>query len=103
MPALFVLLWSTGFIGAKLGMPSAPPFTFLLLRFLVVTGTLAVVAIIIGAPWPRRPGEIGRLAVVGLLIHGAYLGGVFLPISLGVPAGLAALMVSLQPLATAAI
>jgi drug/metabolite transporter (DMT)-like permease len=103
MPGLFVVLWSTGFIGAKFGMPFAPPFTFLLLRFIVVTLTLCAVALIVRAPWPRRPGELGRLAVVGLCIHGAYLGGVFLAISLGIPAGIAALMVSLQPLATAFI
>jgi drug/metabolite transporter (DMT)-like permease len=103
MPGLFVLLWSTGFIGAKFGMPYAPPFTFLLLRFIVVTSSLAIVALFLRAPWPRRPGEFGRLAVVGLCIHGCYLGGVFFAISQGVPAGIAALMVSLQPLATAFI
>jgi drug/metabolite transporter (DMT)-like permease len=102
-PGLFVLLWSTGFIGAKFGMPYAPPFTFLLLRFIVVTSTLAAAAVILRAPWPTRRSEYARLAVVGLCIHGGYLGGVFLAISLGVPAGIAALMVSLQPLATAFI
>lgn len=102
MPGLFVLLWSTGFIGAKLGTPYAPPFTFLLLRFLVVGATLLVVALALRSPWPARE-AIGRLAIVGLLIHGCYLGGVFLAISLNVPAGMAALMVSLQPLTTALI
>ena len=102
MPGVFVLLWSTGFIGAKLGTPYALPFTFLLLRFLVVNATLLAAAVVLRSPWPRRT-EIGRIAVVGLLIHGCYLGGVFLAISLGVPAGMAALMVSLQPLATALI
>jgi drug/metabolite transporter (DMT)-like permease len=101
MPAIFVLLWSTGFIGAKLGLPAAPPFTFLLLRFIVVGSTLAAAAFFLRSPWPRRGAEIGRIALVGLLIHGAYLGGVFFAIAQGVPAGVAALMVSLQPLATA--
>lgn len=102
MPGVFVVLWSTGFIGAKLGTPYAPPFTFLLLRFIVVGATLLATALLLRAPWPRRD-QLGRIALVGLLLHGAYLGGVFLAISLGVPAGLAALMVSLQPLATALI
>lgn len=101
-PGVFVVLWSTGFIGAKLGTPYAPPFTFLLLRFLVVTVTLLAAALAMRAPWPRRR-DIGRIALIGLLIHGCYLGGVFLSISLGVPAGLAALMVSLQPLSTALV
>lgn len=102
MPGVFVVLWSTGFIGAKLGTPYAPPFTFLLLRFVVVGATLLATALLLRAPWPRRD-QLGRIALVGLLLHGAYLGGVFLAISLGVPAGLAALMVSLQPLTTALI
>jgi drug/metabolite transporter (DMT)-like permease len=103
VPGVFVLLWSTGFIGAKLGTPFAPPFTFLLLRFIVVTTTLAGIAILLRAPWPRTWQDIRRIAIVGLLIHGAYLGGVFFAISLGVPAGVTALMVSLQPLATALV
>jgi drug/metabolite transporter (DMT)-like permease len=102
MPGMFVLLWSTGFIGAKLGTPYAPPFTFLLLRFAVVTVSLLAIAVAMGSPWPRRR-DFGRIALIGLLIHGCYLGGVFLSISLGVPAGLAALMVSLQPLTTALV
>jgi drug/metabolite transporter (DMT)-like permease len=102
MPGAFVLLWSTGFIGAKLGTPYAPPFTFLLLRFVVVTASLFAAALMLRSPWPSRA-QVGRIAFVGVLIHGCYLGGVFLAISLGVPAGMAALMVSMQPLATALI
>ncbi|ROR34571.1 DMT family transporter [Inmirania thermothiophila] len=100
-PALFVLLWSTGFIGAKLGLPDAEPFTFLLLRFLLVTAILAAAALATRAPWPRRPGEIARLAVAGLLIHATYLGGVFAAIHRGLPAGTTALITALQPLLTA--
>ncbi|MGZ9112642.1 MAG: hypothetical protein ACXW3X_16615 [Rhodoplanes sp.] len=57
MPAVFVLLWSTGFIGAKLGSPFAPPFTFLLLRFAVVVAALTLTAFALGAPWPRGWGS----------------------------------------------
>ncbi len=103
MPAVFVLLWSTGFIGAKLGSPFAPPFTFLLLRFAVVVAALTLTALALRAPWPRGWKELRRIALVGVLIHAAYLGGVFLAISVGVPAGIAALIVSLQPLATAIV
>lgn len=103
MPAVFVVLWSTGFIGAKLGMPHAEPLTFLLLRFLSVTVILAAIAFAVRAPWPRSRVQIGRVALVGLLIHGCYLGGVFVAISLGLPAGIAALLACLQPLLTAAV
>lgn len=101
MPALFVLLWSTGFIGAKLGLPHAEPATFLLLRFLVVIAVLVVAALIAGAPWPKTWQVTGNIAVAGMLIHGVYLGGVFAAIDHGVPAGVAALIVGLQPLLTA--
>lgn len=103
VPALFVLLWSTGFLGARFGMPYAEPFTFLLIRFAVVISVLALIALFTGAPWPRRLADIGRLAVVGVLLHGGYLGGVFVAIKTGVPASVAALIVGLQPLLTAAL
>jgi drug/metabolite transporter (DMT)-like permease len=102
-PAVFVLLWSTGFIGAKFGMPYAEPLTFLLLRFFSVTVILVTIALVVRAPWPRSRVQIGRVALVGVLIHGCYLGGVFVAISLGVPAGIAALLACLQPLLTAAV
>ncbi len=100
-PALFVGLWSTGFIGAKLGMPYAEPFTFLLMRFLIVVALLAMAALAVRAPWPRSWTEVRHGAVAGVLIHGIYLGGVFAAIDHGVPAGIAALIVGLQPLLTA--
>ncbi len=103
MPTTFVVLWSTGFIGAKLGLPHAEPFTFLLLRFLCVSAILGVAAFAIGAPWPRDPVQIGRTVAAGLMIHGLYLGGVFSAIAHGVPAGITALIVGLQPLLTAAV
>jgi drug/metabolite transporter (DMT)-like permease len=98
-----VLLWSTGFIGAKLGLPHAGPLTFLALRFALAAGLLALVALAMRAPWPRGPAGLGRAAVAGLLVHGVYLGGVYVGISLGVEAGVSALIVGLQPLLTAAL
>ncbi|WP_114392415.1 DMT family transporter [Oleisolibacter albus] len=100
-PALFVLLWSTGFIGGKLGLPYAGPLTFLLLRLAAVTLLLGLVALVTRAPWPRTPAEAGHIAVAGLLVHATYLGGVFSAIKAGVPAGTTALIVGVQPLLTA--
>jgi len=102
LPALFVLLWSTGFIGARLGMPHAEPMTFLALRFLITASCLAIAAVLWRAVWPTRARDWGHLALAGLLMHGVYLGGVFVAIRLGLEAGLSALIVSLQPLLVAA-
>lgn len=102
-PALFVLLWSTGFIGAKYGLPYAGPFTFLAVRLAVAAALLGSIALLSRAPWPRNPAEIGHIAVAGLLVHGVYLGGVFSAIHLGVPAGVSALIVGTQPLLTAVV
>ena len=103
LPALFVVLWSTGFIGARLGLPHAGPLTFLTIRYLLAAALLTGVAFAAGAPWPRAPADIRRYALAGLLVHGVYLGGVFVGISLGVEAGLSALIVSVQPLLVAAL
>ena len=103
VPALFVVLWSTGFIGARLGLPHAGPLTFLALRYALAAVLLMLVALATRAPWPRRLAEIGHYAMAGLLVHGVYLGGVFVGISLGVEAGVSALIVGLQPLLTAAL
>lgn len=102
-PMLFVLLWSTGFIGAKLGLPYAGPMTFLAVRFLAVAVLTAPFAVLSGALWPRRPALLLHIAVVGLLMQFVYLGGVFIGISRGVPAGISALIVGLQPILTAAL
>ena len=101
MPAVFVFLWSTGFIGAKLGLPYAEPMTFLAIRFAIASALLLLIALIFRAPWPRSWGAVGHIAVMGLLMHGAYLGAVFASISFGVEAGVSALIVSMQPLLVA--
>ena len=102
-PALFVVLWSTGFIGAKMGLPYAEPATFLAIRFFAVAAILAVVAGLTGAAWPDNHTDKAHIAAVGLLVHGIYLGGIFGGISLGVTAGDSALIVSMQPILTAVL
>jgi drug/metabolite transporter (DMT)-like permease len=101
MPAVFVVLWSTGFIAAKLGLPHAEPFTFLLLRFTLVATVLAAIALLLGAPWPGSWRQAGHIALTGILVQGVYLGGVFAAIHLGISAGVSALIVGVQPILTA--
>lgn len=103
LSAVFVLLWSTGFIFAKLGLEYAQPFTFLALRFCIVTVLIGIIAIASRAPWPRTLREVVHFSVIGLLMHGLYLGGTYASIGGGVPAGIAALIVGLQPLLTATV
>lgn len=101
MPWTFVFLWSTGFIGAKFGLPYAQPITFLLLRFGLVLALMLPLALALRAPWPATPAQVTHIAVAGVLLHGGYLGGVFTAIYAGMSAGLAALIVGLQPVLTA--
>lgn len=103
MPGLFVLMWSTGFVGAKYGLPYAEPFTFLLWRFVIVALLLLVAALVLHAPWPASRAEFGHIAVAGVLVHAGYLGGVFSAIHHGVSAGEVALIAGLQPVLTAAV
>ena len=96
-PALFVVLWSTGFIGAKYGLPYADPFVFLSVRILIAAVLLFALARLM-----KMPIRIGRQAVVrsgliGFFLHACYLGGVFYSIAQGLPAGVAAVVTSLQP------
>lgn len=100
-PVLFVLLWSTGFIGARLGLPHTEPLTFLLIRYLLVIGVMVLVALATRAPWPTTAGQWLHIGMAGLLLHGVYLGGVFIAISKGLPAGVTSLVVGVQPLLTA--
>lgn len=99
-PLAFALLWSTGYIGAKLGTPYVEPFTFLTLRFALAFCLLGLIALAVRAPWPRGRAGLHSI-VVGALIHGLYLGGAFWAIDLGMPTGICALIIGLQPLMTA--
>jgi len=98
VPLFFVFLWSTGFIVAKFGLPYAPPLTFLLLRFSGVLVLLAPAVLLMKAPWPDRPLHV---AVAGILLQAGYLSGVWCAIKIGMPAGLSALIVGMQPILTA--
>ena len=100
-PFLFVLLWSTGFIGARLGLPHIEPLTFLFIRYVAVIACMAAIALAMRAPWPTTAKELVHIGISGLLVHGVYLGGVFIAIHQGLPAGVASLVVSVQPLLTA--
>ena len=100
-PGLFVVLWSTGFIGAKLGVPYVEPFTFLVLRFVFVIALMLPLALLLRARWPQSPREACHIAVAGALMQGGYLGGCFAAVAHGMPAGIIALMVGLQPILTA--
>ena len=99
-PFMFVWLWSTGFIGAKYGLPYAEPFTLLLYRMLITLLVLGLIAGWLKSNWPS-PIAVMHTAITGLLVHGLYLGGVFYAIKQGMPAGVVALIVGLQPLVTA--
>lgn len=99
-PWVFVILWSTGFIGAKLGLPYVEPATFLEVRFLLVLAILLPLCWVSRAPWPPRR-KAARMAVSGVLLQAGYLGGVFAAIHHGMPAGVSALITGLQPLVTA--
>jgi len=101
-PVLFVLLWSTGFIGARYGLPYIEPLTFLAVRMALVVLIVAAIAIIGRARVPNAR-EVQHALVAGSLVHGLYLGGVFTAISQGVPAGISALIPGLQPILTSTI
>ncbi|MEY4083905.1 MAG: hypothetical protein RL483_1274 [Pseudomonadota bacterium] len=101
-PILFVLIWSTGFIVARYGMPHAEPMTFLLLRFLGVLALLLPAAWLMRASWPSRQ-MAWKIALAGLLLQAGYLGGVWAAVRHGMTAGLIALIVGLQPIITACL
>ncbi|MFC5499591.1 DMT family transporter [Caenimonas terrae] len=101
MPVVFVLIWSTGFIVARFGMPFSPPMKFLALRYFFSLLCFVAWALAVRAAWPSGGRQYVHLAVTGVLMHAGYLGGVWTAVKLGMGAGLAALLVSLQPVLTA--
>jgi drug/metabolite transporter (DMT)-like permease len=101
MPWAFVLIWSTGFVVARFGMPHAPPFGFLCLRYALSILCFALWVALARAAWPRGVRQWGHLAVTGALMHAGYLGGVWAAIKQGMGAGTVALLVGLQPVLTA--
>jgi drug/metabolite transporter (DMT)-like permease len=101
-PGIFVVLWASGFVGAKYGLAYAEPLTFLMLRMGTVVALLAVIVLLTRPKWPGA-GGIVQSAVTGLMVHGLYLGGVFVSLENGLSSGLAALIVSLQPVLTSTV
>src|SRR3954462_8717189 len=101
-PAIFVVLWSTGFIGTKYVINNADPLTYLAIRMAVVVGLMAIIAAIARPKWPDSIG-IAHSAVAGILGHGFYLGGTAISIAHSIPAGLSALIPGLQPILTSTI
>jgi drug/metabolite transporter (DMT)-like permease len=101
MPAVFVVIWSTGFIVARYGMPHAPPMKFLAARYALSVACFIVWALAARVALPSDRRQLGHLAVTGILMHAGYLGGVWAAVKLGMGAGLAALLVGLQPVLTA--
>ena len=100
-PVVFVLLWSTGFVGARYGLPYAPPFALLAIRLVIAAAVLALLAAIWRSTWPKDANDYRRSAVIGVLLHTGYLGGVFVAIGLGLPVSVTALVVCLQPVLVA--
>lgn len=98
LPAVFVPLWSSGFVLARLVAPYAEPLTFLAVRFFLAFLALAAIALWKGAIWPRSGREWRQALLAGLMIHGLYLGGVFWSVANGLPTAISALMAGMQPL-----
>jgi drug/metabolite transporter (DMT)-like permease len=101
MPVVFVLIWSTGFIVARYGMPHAPPLKFLAVRYALSVACFAIWALAARAAFPREGRQLAHLSVTGIMMHAGYLGGVWAAVKSGMGAGLAALLVGLQPVLTA--
>jgi drug/metabolite transporter (DMT)-like permease len=101
-PAIFVVLWSTGFVATKYVLNSAEPLTYLAIRMACVVGLMAIIVAIARPKWPDSTG-IGHSIVAGLLVHGFYLGGTAVAISHSIPAGLSALIPGLQPILTSTL
>jgi drug/metabolite transporter (DMT)-like permease len=102
-PGLFVLLWATGFLTARFGIPYASAMTLLLLRFMFATAMMLVIALVTRAPWPRSPKIFLHVVITGVLLQAVYLGGCYAAIYAGMPAGMAALIAGFQPILTATL
>jgi drug/metabolite transporter (DMT)-like permease len=103
IPAVFVLLWSSGFIAAKIGLAHADTLTFLGFRYFVVTILMTGVALAMRAPWPKTWQEVAHIAVAGALLQALYFGAGWLAMGMGVGAGVTALIVCMQPILTAVV
>jgi drug/metabolite transporter (DMT)-like permease len=101
MPAVFVLVWSTGFVVARYGMPHAPPLGFLVLRYALSVLAFGVWIALSRPAWPVGRAQWWHLSIAGALIHAGYLGGVWAAVKAGIGAGTVALVVGLQPVLTA--
>lgn len=101
MPAVFVLIWSTGFIVARYGMPHAPPMTFLAWRYVLSICCFLIWITLARVAWPQTRAQWLHLAMTGVLMHGGYLGGVWVAVKAGMGSGLVALIVGVQPVLTA--
>ena len=101
MPIVFVLIWSTGFIVARYGMPQSPPMKFMAVRFALSILCFLPWIVLAKVPWPAGRAQWQHLAVTGVLMHACYLGGVWSAVKAGMGSGLAALIVGLQPVLTA--
>ena len=101
MPVVFVLIWSTGFIVARYGMPHAPPMKFLAVRYALSILCFVPWIVLARVPWPRTRSQWLHLGVTGVLMHAIYLGGVWAAVKAGMGSGLSALIVGLQPVLTA--
>jgi drug/metabolite transporter (DMT)-like permease len=100
-PLTFALFWSSGFMVAKYAAPDADPFTFLVVRFVATIVILASIAVASRASWPASPSAAGHSMMVGVFLHGGYLGGVWWAVAQGLPAGISGLITAAQPLLTA--
>jgi drug/metabolite transporter (DMT)-like permease len=101
-PAIFVVLWSTGFVGTKYVLHNAEPLTYLAIRMALVVALMAVIAAVARPRWPDRTGIVHSI-VAGILVHGFYLGGTAIAIAHSIPAGLSALIPGLQPILTSTL
>lgn len=101
-PYVFILIWASGYVVAKYGLPYAQPLTFLSLRYAGVLLFMGILALVMRAPWPARRAW-PHIAIAGILMQACYLGGVWSAVKLGMPAGVAALIVNTQPVLTACL